>query len=293
MVGEDVIIENQKNSDLFKDIEEKVLKEFHWGVDLKCLEVLDGNETTPDQIELLKEKLSQEILTRLFGMANSVYYGKLRKGEISTFHEVVLRLGMVYTKTFIIASSLFSLVPGKGAEIFAARSFATSILARILGQKLGFRSEEVQKAELGGLFFDVGRIVIYIYQTFHSKQPLEERFIEAYHPYLGVEIIRQFELPEFLKEIISPHPFSLHDESFSISAIVDLAYAIVDRSFIRNEKLIIQSPLPDKEGFVIHTLGSMISDEFSTIGLGRYLELIPSLSDRELRLQARAKSDEK
>ncbi|MBM4340055.1 MAG: hypothetical protein FJ110_10950 [Deltaproteobacteria bacterium] len=155
------------------------------------------------------------------------------------------------------------------------------------------RSEEVQKAELGGLFIDVGKIAVYIYQTFHIKQPLEERFVEAYHPYLGVEIVRKLELPEFFEEIISPHPFSLHDESFSISAIVDLAYALVMRSFIKNGKLIIRSPLPDKEGLTIHTLGSMISDEFSAIGLGRYLELIPSFSDRELRLQAGAKSDEK
>jgi len=274
-------------------MEEKVLREIHLAVDLKCLEVLDNKEATSDQIEFLKEKLSQEILIRLFGMANSVYYGKLRKGEISTFLEVVLRLGMAQTKTFIIASSLFSLVPGKDAEVLSARSFATSILARILGQKLGLRSEEVQKAELGGLFFDVGKIVIYVYQALHSKHPLEERFIETYHPHLGVEIIQKFELPEFLKEIISPHPFGLHDESFSISAIVDLAYALVDRSFNRNGKLIIQSPLPDKEGLVIHTLGSMISDEFSALGMGGYMQLIPSLSDRELRRQAKAKTEEK
>jgi len=130
----DIIIENQKDLELFNDIEEKVLKEVHLGVDLNFLKVLDGEEATPDQIEFLKKKLNQEILVRLFGIANSVYYGKSRKREISTFLEVVLRLGMVYTKTFIIASSLFSLVPGKSADLFAARSFATSILARILGQ---------------------------------------------------------------------------------------------------------------------------------------------------------------
>jgi putative nucleotidyltransferase with HDIG domain len=291
MVEEEVIIENQKDLELFRDIEEKVLKTIQLGFDLKCLEILDNEEASSDQIELVKEKLNQELLVRLFGMANSVYYGKLRKGEVSTFLEVVLRLGTAYTKTFIIASSLFSLVPGKDGEILSARSFATSILARILGQRLGLKSAEVQKAELGGLFFDVGKIIIYIYQTHHSKKPLEERFTDAYHPLLGVEIIRKFELPEFLKEIISPHPFTLHDESFSISAVVDLAYALVDRSFKRNGNLIIQSPLPDKEGFLIHTLGSMISDEFNAIGLGRYIELIPSLSDRELRRQA--KTEEK
>jgi len=51
---------------------------------------------------------------------------------------------------------------------------------------------------------DIGKIVIYIYQSLYSKQTLEERFIEAYHPYLGVEIIRKFELPEVLEEIIPP-----------------------------------------------------------------------------------------
>jgi hypothetical protein len=66
---------------------------------------------------------------------------------------------------------------------------------------------------------DIGKIVIYIYQSLYSKQTLEERFIEAYHPYLGVEIIRKFELHEVLEEIISPHPFTLNDETFSISAI--------------------------------------------------------------------------
>jgi len=293
MVEEEIIINDQKDLEIFQDIQEKVLKEIHLGIDLKCLEVLDDEEATPDQIEFLKERLNQEILVRLFSMANSVYYGKLRKGEISTFLEAVLRLGTAYTKTFIIASSLFSLISGKRAETLAARSFATSILSRILGQKLGLQNEEVQKAELGGLFFDLGKIVIYIYEAFHRKEPLEERFIDAYHPYLGIEIIKKFELPEYLKGILSPHPFTLHDESFSISAIVDLAYALVDRSFIKSGKLIIRSPLPDKEGLVIHTLGSMISEQFRNLGLGSYMELIPSPLDRELRLQPKAKQDEK
>lgn len=53
-----MIVENQKDLELFKDIEEKVLKEIHLGFDLKCLEVLDNKEATSDQIEFLKEKLS-------------------------------------------------------------------------------------------------------------------------------------------------------------------------------------------------------------------------------------------
>jgi len=112
MAGGEGVIENQKDLGILKDIEEKVLETIHLGFDLKCLEILDDEEASSDQIELVKEKLNQELLIRLFGRANSVYYGQLRKREISTFLAVVLRLGMAYTRTFIIASSLFSLVPG-------------------------------------------------------------------------------------------------------------------------------------------------------------------------------------
>src|SRR4030067_2786442 len=50
--------------------------------DFKGLDVLEDEKATPAKIEALKEKLGAMVSTRLFSIANSIYFGKLRSGNI-------------------------------------------------------------------------------------------------------------------------------------------------------------------------------------------------------------------
>ncbi len=83
-------------------IEDRMLNRVNLGFNPEVLDVLDNVEASNEEIEQIKIRISNEILIRLFSIANSAYYGSLKKGAIRTFYEVVNRVGMNHTKALII-----------------------------------------------------------------------------------------------------------------------------------------------------------------------------------------------
>ena len=61
------------------------------------------------------------------------------------------------------------------------------------------------------------------------------------------------------------------------------ATPLLSNSFSRHGKLVVQSSLPDQEGILYtSTAGSSLAEQFQTIGLGSYLQVIPNeLTDTE------------
>ena len=266
-------IENNEDLKILNDIEEKIIKNINLGYDPQILAVLDDERATSNQIELLKGKITKEIVTRLFRMANAVYFGKLLGGEVSSFFEATIRIGMQPAKLYIIALSIFSLSSSKEFKMLTARSFATSVLGRMLAGEMGFHEKEIKKVELGGLFFNIGQMMILLYRTSGSNINLEEEFISKYSPYLGLKIIEKFKLPGFLNEIIVSPYFRLTEDSLHLSAIVNMANSVIENSFRKYGKLVIQSPVPDE--LISNTPGSIIENQFRAIGFSEYIEIIP------------------
>ena len=271
-------IENNEDLKILNDIEEKIIKNINLGYDPQILAVLDDERATSNQIELIKDKITKEIVTRLFRMANAVYFGKLLGGEISSFFEATIRIGMQPAKLYIIALSIFSLSPSKEYKTLAARSFAASVLGRMLASEMGFREKEIKNVELGGLFFNIGQLMILLYRTSGSNISLDDEFISKYSPYLGLKIIEKFKLPAFLNEIIVSPYFRLTEDSLHLSAIVNMANSIVENSFRKYGKLIIQSPVPDE--LISNTTGSIIENQFRAIGLSEYIQIVPVIEAR-------------
>ena len=266
-------IENNEDLKILNDIEEKIIKNINLGYDPQILAVLDDERATSNQIELIKGKITKEIVTRLFRMANAVYFGKLLGGEVSSFFEATIRIGMQPAKLYIIALSIFSLSSSKEFKMLTARSFAASVLGRMLAGEMGFHEKEIKKVELGGLFFNIGQMMILLYRTSGSNINLEEEFISKYSPYLGLKIIEKFKLPGFLNEIIVSPYFRLTEDSLHLSAIVNMANSVVENSFRKYGKLVIQSPVPDE--LISNTPGSIIENQFRAIGFSEYIEIIP------------------
>ena len=286
-----VPVDQETDRELLRDIQEYGLKEIRVGFSSDILTILDDPEARSSKIEILKDKLDKEIVLRLFAVANSVRYGKLSAGSVHTFFDVVMRLGMTYTKVLIAALSIATLSHDAAYEAASARSFATSLLGRLFAQKMRVPEDDVRKVELGGLFFEVGKLVIRLYHAAHPGIRASSEFIDRYHPYIGIALVEHMELlPEFLVEIISPHTFMLEEDALSVTAIVDLAHNIVYDSFKRHGKLVIASPLPDADGYVTSTIGSVLEDQFAALGLGQYIEVVPMPSRRE-RLRARKPQD--
>ncbi len=273
--------DREEDPELLRQIGEYGLKKVHVGFNSNVLTVLDDADATSSEIESLKDKLYQQVVLRLFAVANSVRYGKLHAGTVHTFFDVVMRLGMTYTKVLLAALSIYTLSHDKGYEAASARSFATSLLARLLAQKTGASEDDVHKAELGGLFLEVGKFVIRLYRIANPNVRVTEQFISRYHPYLGIALIEQFQLPGFLTQIVSAHPLTVEEDSFSVSALVDLSHTAVYESFKKHGKLVVASPMPDPEGSLAPTIGSVLEEQFAALGLEAYMEIVPLPSRRE------------
>jgi len=273
-------IESPEDQKTLKEIEEKTIKGFDLGFNPEILEVLDRSDVRRDEIEALRDMLGKGVVTRLYGLGNSIHYGRLRAGKFSNFSEIIFRLGFGPAKIYILSLALFFVKPGKEFAELAARSFLISFLGKMIAQKMGFDEEEIKKVEMGGLFLKVGKVFMLLYETCEKKK-LDEEFISLYYPYLGLKVVDFFKLPEFLKEVISFSSLQLGENSFSISSIIELAHSAVDKSFKKFGKFVIQSPLPDEEGVVLATLGSDLASQLEAVGLGAYIEILPTLSPRQ------------
>lgn len=253
------------------------LEEINLGFDIKVLNVLDDEKARPAEIEALKEKLGELVAVRLFSVANSNYYGKSRSGKITKFIDVVTHLGVDTTRSLAIFIALMALADTEELRRVFARNFATSKLAEFLGLQLELNSTDRSIIGLAGLFIEIGKVIMALYER-QSGRVLSQEFVARHHPWVGARVIETFELPPVLSEIIA-HPYFkfVKKDKLSLSAIIDLAYAVVDRSFSRHEKFVIESAMPDPEGILYSkTAGSLIAGQFQSIGLSAYAQVVPS-----------------
>jgi hypothetical protein len=259
-------------------IEEKMLDEETLGFSPEVLAILDNVEASNNEIEVLKFRISQDILMRIFNIANSVYYGSLKKGSIHTFYEVVTRLGMSHTKALIIILALQLLArDDEEIEAIFARSFASSVIGKILAQQFGMREDSAKEVELGGLFSEIGRMIIHVYKKLHAPndERIDEIFIGKYHPYLTERIIDVFALPDYLKTMIFHEGVVVEANYITLSGITQLAVQFVSASFRNYNNHLVIEPLPLPSGHdQTMSLDNIIEAQFNAVGLNRYLRTV-------------------
>ncbi len=264
----------------------RYVDELNPGFDLQVLRVLDDTEATPAAIEALKDKLSAAVTARLFGIANSVHFGKNRSGQITRFIDVVSHLGTNLTKSLTIFIALHALTNTEAMRRVFARCFATSKLAEALSLKLGLPDHERTTATLAGLFIEIGKAAILLSGESRDAE-WDDDFIERHYPVINVRLTEKFALPAPVVEIVARPPFCfVKKDTLALSAVVELAHSAVEKSFARDGKWVIESCMPDPDGILYHsTAGSCIVEQFQLVGLGAYLEVIPSaLTDVQRRL---------
>jgi HD-like signal output (HDOD) protein len=136
--------ERQKADIIFNETLGKVSLGFDPGI----LKVLDDPESSEKEREEIKQKLSQEIVAHLMQLANSAYLGKITVGKLASFAAVILRLGTIYVKIFIIGFALFSLAKDERSKTLLAKSFSAAIVGKLLAEQLNWQKEYVQQ-EIG------------------------------------------------------------------------------------------------------------------------------------------------
>jgi hypothetical protein len=264
---------------LLDTIEGKMIDKVTLGFSPEVLAILDNVEASNYEIELLKARIGNEILMRIFNIANSAYYGSLRKGSIYTFYEVVTRLGMNHTKALIIILALQILASDDDEiEVIFARSFASSVLGKILAQQFGMREDNAKTVELGGLFSEIGKMIIVLYKKLHAAgdERIDEDFIKKYHPYLAERIIERFALPDYLKQMIFSESIVVEANYITVSGMAQIAINIVEASFNKYHNRLVLEVLPssDRDPDETLALDCVIEDQFNAVGLGKYLRII-------------------
>jgi hypothetical protein len=258
-------------------IENRMLNKVNLGFNPEVLDILDNVEASNEEIERIKMRISNEILIRLFSIANSAYYGSLKKGTIRTFTEVVSRVGMNHTKALIIILSLHIMAQGdKDVEIVFARSFATSVLGKVLAREFSIRDDMAKRVELGGLLLEIGKIMMILYRKFRKpdEDDIDDEFIDTYHAYLGEKTIDRFALPDYLKPMVHSTCLSLDTQVTALKGIVQLAHDTVGASFQKfHNKLVLESPPPGPERDPAGMLGNIIKEQFNAVGLGKYVRV--------------------
>lgn len=265
---------------------EESLDTLNLSFNLEVLDVLENDRATPADIEALKENLGPTVPARLYGLANSAHYGRASSGRITKFTDVISRLGTDLSRSTAIFIAFLELCNGEDMKLVMAQNFATSKIAEAIALHLDVPIPKRNLAMLGGLFMEIGRIIILLY-AYKEGIKFKEKFLLKFQAKIGALVIDKFGLPPELSVIIQ-HPYFTFEEkdSFATSAISDMAYRIVKDSFLKHGKLIVQSAMPDPEGILYQTtVGSEILTQFRTMGLGEYIKVIPSeLTEIEQRL---------
>ena len=259
-------------------IEEKMLDEETLGFSPDVLTVLDNMEASEREIEMVKVRIGHDILMRIFSFANCAYYGSLKKGSIHTFYEVVTRLGKNHTKAMILILALHHLaMDDEKIEALFARSFASSVIGKIMAEKIGMRDDTAKKVELGGLFFEIGRMILSVYKKLHASddERINDDFIDQFHPYLTERIIDAFALPDYLKTTIFHEGIVVEADHITVSGVTQLAVQYVYASFIRYNNRLVIEPLALPKGCDQGlSLEHIIEDQFNAVGLGKYLRVV-------------------
>ena len=263
-------------------IEERLLKEDVLAFDPVVLSVLDDSDASQKEIENLKVRLGPDLFNHLFSIANSAYHGSLKMGQVRHFYDVVTRLGMVHTKAAILIFAMHRLARGDmQAELLYAKSFAASVVGRVLARGLGFSDDAARKVELGCLLFHFGFLMMLVYRSRHQDEAfhIDDDFIQEHQSLLTQRIIVRFNLPDYLLDMIMTNCLSIDRMGVRLPGVVQMAIAIVEMSFQRfNNRLVVQSPMSLSDEGVSITLGSIIEEQFSVAGLRQYLQIVPQPS---------------
>jgi len=253
------------------------LESLNLGFDPHILSVLDDEDTGRDKIEELKFRLNGEIASRLLARANSAaLFGKINPGDARSFTEAVFRLGMTPAKIYILALAFFTLSPA--LEPLAAKSFARGIMARVLAEQMSFKRRFVDEAEIGALLMEIGKVPIILYQQAKGVQIAEE-FVLKHYKSFGAIMLERCGLSESFISTIMQDCLSFYERTFSVKAVTGIAKMIVDDSFSRYRKFVIESALAGIDAAC--TIGQFISDQFSAAGFRKYLEIRKPEGDDE------------
>ncbi|MDD2365598.1 MAG: HDOD domain-containing protein [Desulfuromonadaceae bacterium] len=204
----------------------------------KVMQLIECESATAE--ELAKVVASDPaVAARVLKISNSSFYGCQR--QIQTLSHAIVVLGFATLKSLVVAASVKQVYQPYGLteKMLWEHSFGAGLAARIIAKETRLVSEE--EAFLGGLFHDIGKIIM---NTMNSSQFQDammrcyndaisfaeaERQVYSYtHSEVGGLVIKKWNFPDMLMQaVLNHHTFAFVDEEDSyqinLTCVVGLA----------------------------------------------------------------------
>lgn len=199
-------------------------------VAMKVMQLIESEAATAE--ELAKVVASDPaVAARVLKISNSSFYGCQR--QIQTLSHAIIVLGFATLKSLVVAASVKQVYQPYGLteKMLWEHSFGAGLAARIIAKETRLISEE--QAFLGGLFHDLGKIVM---NTMNSNQfqnvmmrcyndglTFEEAEQQVYsytHSEVGGLVIKKWNFPDMLMHAVLNHhllDFAEDEDSYLVN----------------------------------------------------------------------------
>jgi HD-like signal output (HDOD) protein len=204
----------------------------------KVMQLIESESATAE--ELAKVVASDPaVAARVLKISNSSFYGCQR--QIQTLSHAIVVLGFSTLKSLVVAASVKQVYQPYGLteKMLWEHSFGAGLASRIIAKETRLVSEE--EAFLGGLFHDIGKIIMNtmnhlqfqdaMQRTFNDGLTFEEAERQVYpytHAEVGGLVIKKWNFPDMLMHAVLNHhtfDFAEDEDSYQVSltCVVGLA----------------------------------------------------------------------
>jgi len=136
---------------------------------------------------------------------------------------------------------------------------------------MNMKDECVRRVESGGLLSQLGKNVFKKARELGAD--LSDEFIKKYEVYMATVLLERLKLDPFLRKAVDMSVMEFDEDSFSLVGVIKLAEALTEDSFSKYGKLVLKSPLPDKNNVLTRTTGDDIRKLFDALGVEDFIEI--------------------
>jgi len=196
----------------------------------------DENSTAEDLAKVVAS--DPAVAARVLKISNSSFYGCQR--QIQTLPHAIMMLGFVTLKSVVVAASVKQVYHpfGLTEKLLWEHSFGAGLAARLIAGET--RKVNPDEAFLGGLFHDIGKIIMnfmdkakfqevmqHCYNEGVSFQEAETRVFDYAHEEVGALVIKKWNFPDHLMQaVLSHHSLELPQEAEEDPYLTHLTYVV-------------------------------------------------------------------
>jgi putative nucleotidyltransferase with HDIG domain len=204
----------------------------------KVMQLIESESATSEELAKVVSA-DPAVAARVLKISNSSFYGCQR--QIQTLSHAIMILGFSTLKSLVVAASIKQVYKPYGLteKMLWEHSFGAGLAARIIAGTTRLVNEE--EAFLGGLFHDIGKIIMNTidsqqfqavmqrcYNEKISFQAAERQTYPYSHAEVGALVIKKWNFPDILMSAVEKHHtfnFSEEEDAYQrrLTCVVGLA----------------------------------------------------------------------